>query len=486
MLDLNATMFYKVKFTISAVNTTDDLLWKIILHIKNWQTYKWNTRDKQILTTQNWNWTSLKKGGRIFSDDENTSVYIESEYYTAEDHFGQYWACSITEKRAPRPSYAPRQWVTEIGYEQDNPTSATFSCVLSYSDRPGFIGLCEDAPNPSIPKLINNILSDSTVQCHSGCDNLVSTPQKLKPGEWPQFWNRLTNKERELPYIYISPHRLDYESEDTRLLIDPAQLATVICGNAFVFYSDSLDFSREMQYLCPDGYSCYGGAVRIYFASIDMGSETDSYRHRYLSTAYMEEHGSDCVLQILRRALAQNVNFYDSFFRIDECRKRKEDLMRHKRMAEIQARHHAQLNKVESQTMNIAAEEEEKRLQAEDLAAGLIIQIDDLKNNNFNLSAQVENYRSAAVRSAELENALKNRFEITSLPESPQEVIDYFILIFGDRIAFSDSAIKSAKDCTLDASELWVVFFCAGYDNAGSLYQRGWKSFYRIQAYNWH
>ena len=459
MLDLNATMFYKTKFTISTIDETDDLLWKIVLHIKNWQTTKWNTKDKQILTTQNLNWTSLKNGGRIFSDDENNSVYIESECFSTEDRFGQYWACSITEKRDPRFGYAPRQWITEVGYEQEEPTSATLSCVLSYSDRPGFIGLCEDPPTPSIPNLIKNILSDITLRCYCGSDDLVSTPEKLEPGEWPQFWNRLTKKERQLPYIYISPRRIDYESENTKLLIDPEKLATIICGNALVFYADSLDFSREMRYLCLDSYSCYGGAIRIYFANIDTESETDSYRHRFLSAAYIDEHGADCVLQIFRRALTQNVNFYDSFFRVDECRKRKEDFLRHKRIAEIQKRHKIQLNKVETQAMSMAMKEEEKRLQAEETVNSLKTQIEDLRRNNFNLSAQVDNFSSAAARNAELELAQKNRLKISQLPESPLEIINYFICLFGDRIAFSDDAIKSVKDCTLNSSELWKVFF---------------------------
>lgn len=458
MLDLNATIFYKAKFTISAVDATEDLLWKIVLHIKNWQTAKWNTKDKRILTTQNRDWTSLKNGGRIFSNDEDTSVYIESEYFLAEELFGQYWACSITEKSAPRLGYAPRQWVTEIGFEQDNQTSVTFSCVLSYSDRSGFIGMYEDMPTPSIPKLIRNILSDKTIRCYCGSDDLMSIPKKLDIGDWPQFWSRLIDNMRELPYIYISPLRIDYESENTKLLIDAQELATIICGNALVFYADSLDFCREMQYLCPDNYSCYSGAIRIYFPHIDTSSETDSFRHRYLPAAYIEEHGSEYILKMLRRALAQNVSFYDSFFRVDECRKRKGDFIRRKRMAEIHTQYKVQLNEVENQTMNIAVEEENKRLLAEDLSASLQITINDLKRENFNLSAQVENYRLAAMKSAELERALKERYEVTSLPESAQEVINFFDLIYGDRIAFSDDALKSAKDCTLDASELWKVF----------------------------
>lgn len=40
MAELNATMFYKVKFSISAAKPDSDLLWKIIMHIKDWQIKK--------------------------------------------------------------------------------------------------------------------------------------------------------------------------------------------------------------------------------------------------------------------------------------------------------------------------------------------------------------------------------------------------------------------------------------------------------------
>ena len=37
MLDLNATMFYKVKFNIEALDPDKDLLWEIVMHVKEWQ-----------------------------------------------------------------------------------------------------------------------------------------------------------------------------------------------------------------------------------------------------------------------------------------------------------------------------------------------------------------------------------------------------------------------------------------------------------------
>ena len=52
MTELNTSIFYKVKFNICALNETDDLLWKVIYHIKNWLTRKYN-KEKEFLSANN-------------------------------------------------------------------------------------------------------------------------------------------------------------------------------------------------------------------------------------------------------------------------------------------------------------------------------------------------------------------------------------------------------------------------------------------------
>ncbi|MGI6150520.1 MAG: hypothetical protein ACOYIR_01000 [Christensenellales bacterium] len=450
MLDLNANMFYKAKFTITAIQPEDDLLWRIVLHIKNWQTRKWN-RENDILPTENRSWTGLKKGGSIVSEDN--SIIIKSEYFE-NDEGGQYWACSITEKRTALPGYTPRQWVTEVGYEQKDSTSAVLSCVLFYRDAPGFVGLLQEAPSLSTPNLIKHILRDRNLHCHSGRDTVECTPQELKTGDWPHFWDRLIDKDRELPYIYVSPY-IDPDSQEARLLVCPERLADVICGNAIVFFSNSPDFAEEMKYLCPKEYSCYGGTIRIYYPEIDLDSQTDPYRHRYIKAVSIEEWGSECVLQMLRRALAQNVNFYDSFFRIEECRKLKEHHKRRKRIAELEK----EKDHIENEALEILSEEEERRLLLEDCIEALEEEKRELKEENYKLNVQVQSYQTAARKCAQLETALENRGRLERLPDDPESVMRFFRDIFLEKLDFSDDAYKSAKTCKLDPCEQWRVFF---------------------------
>ena len=112
MTNLSAIIFYKASFTVSLNDSSQDLLWVIVRHIKSWQTKKYNYKGAHILTTDNRAWTALKSGSRIRSSD-GSLVYIQSEYYTPEkngirfpdDPTLQNWSCRIIERQVPPPGF---------------------------------------------------------------------------------------------------------------------------------------------------------------------------------------------------------------------------------------------------------------------------------------------------------------------------------------------------------------------------------------------
>ncbi len=459
MFDLSSIMLYKVRFSIKAVVKNEDLLWKIVLHIRSWQTSKWNCNGQLLINGSLTKWTMLKNGDRLYSEDQENTVYIESEFCATDSPDEQYWACKIIEKRRPAPGCAPRQLVTEIGYEQKSKSETIFSCVVSYSDAPGFIGPIEKTPSSSLPRLITSILADETIKCSCGFDDLLSVPLKLSPGDWQIFWEHIISPARELPYIFISPKRISYATEETKLLVDPFSLAKAVCGNAVVYYANSIDLVNEMNYLCDKNYICYGGAIRIYQSNIQTLDKEDSYRHRFLTASYIQDIGSEELIQIFRRALTQNVRFYETFFRIDECRKKTSEIIRHRRLLEIQNQHKAQMDELKNGKLDEAIEEEQKRLEAESREEELQKELADLKREKYNLAYQLEANRSAGKKNEDLEAALQCRNEISAYPKTPLEVITYFSLMFVDKIAFTDDAIRSAKDCTISSDDLWQVLF---------------------------
>ena len=314
---LNYTIFYKAKFMISSTCDGADLLWDFVKCVRQWQTEKWNNGGNVVVDDHLAAWSRLKDGNRLFSaNGSERPVYIESEYFSPKNNPAQrFWACKISEKKAKAPGYCERDWVTEIGFRQTDPTSAEFSCVISYGDTPEFIGRYEEVPDPTLPGLIRILIRNKRLRCYSGVDEVTNWASELKVGDFPVFRDALVNPERTIPYIYISPRKKCADSEETKLLLDPKKLSRVVCGNAKVFFSNSIAFTQEMSFMfnCKE-YSCYGGSIRVYRPTLDDRDANDAYRHRSLHPAFLEEVGEDEVLRIYRRALAQNVSFYENFF----------------------------------------------------------------------------------------------------------------------------------------------------------------------------
>ena len=452
MLDLNARMLYKVRFNIAPTEQECDLLWIIVMHVREWQTRKHNRNGQDIIPRQIQKWSALKNGDRIFSEDN--SVYIESDLFV-DDKRKTYWACRITETAIVSPGYAPRQWVTEIGFEQEDNAEAFLSCVLSYSDWAGFVGAYQDDPEPSIPNIIKRyILRDNRIRVFCGPDDATNEPIKLSVGDWPQFEERIRNRDRILPYIYISPY-VDGKDEEAhcKYYVDPHKLAEKMFGNALVFYADDMDFTEEMRYMSPD-YACYGGALRVY-----QPNTTEAARHRYMSRDDLVLLGEETVIKSLIRAFAQNVKFYESFLRMEQCQKLRTDLQRKKRLEELNRQHQAQMNEVESQKLDEAIEEERKRLEAEEWAEDLSQTVDEQKRRIWNLETQVDALNIYATENAGMKKSLESREHIDKMPSSRDDVVRYFQQVFADRLDFSASAIKSLKGCTLAPGVLWEFFY---------------------------
>lgn len=462
-MDLSANMFYKVKFSVAAKDKSDDLLWKIVLHIMNWQTTKWNKKGKTILTDNLHAWSDIKNGSRILT--KSNIVYIESDCFWEGQETVTKWACKITETPPLERRVAPRTWITEIGFEREKGNdSAVFSCVLSYEDRAGFIGPYQKVPEPSVPRLIKSIVQDNSLIVSSGIDSVSGKPERLYVGDWPAFLDRIENEERSLPYIYISPRVVDVEPLTTELLIDPNALAEVVYGNALVFYSNDIGFTQEAIYMNPE-YACYNGAIKVY-----QPGASKSFRNHFIGAQQIEECGSDEIIGYLRRAFSQNVHFYDSFFRIEECRRIKENYLTNTRFSQQFARITALVNQVkfdanakvgqiEEEALTMLQQEEQSRLAAEK-------DRDEYKNENtklrskvYSLETQVAQMTSAAMENEDLRRSVEARMLFSQKPDTVESVVHYFEEVFSDKIVFSDDAKKSLKYCILETDILWEVLF---------------------------
>ena len=451
MKDLCSTLFYKIKFNIAISGDAEesDLLWIIVKHIKDWMTHKHNKpKEKEALSSDSHDWTLLKNGGIIQGRD----IKIASEFCLVEEPFNaSFWACKIVEFPKASSGKAPRKWTTEIGFEPVSPDKASFSCIIYYNDFPGFLGEYEDAPNPSVPKLINSIWNDKRLICTDGIDKPTIVPKKLVKGDWNAFWERLTNSERTMPYIYISPLNR-HEDGEAANLIDPQSLARAVGANAIIYFADDKAVTDEMNRLCPEEYICYGGALRVYYPNLNIDNPNDQRKHRFLSSGYIRNYGSEHIIQVIRRAIAQNADFYDKIFRVEDCRQKREAIIRKKKLEELKRQHNSELESREESALELAME-------AEDLAKTLDDENKQLRDENYTLRLENSTYIGLAKENADLKRVSNNRLSIKEYPSSPQDIVNYFDATFCDKIAFSEDAISSLKDCTIPLDELWKCFF---------------------------
>ena len=173
MLDLNRTMFYKTEFDILAPKG-QDALWSVVLKIRGWIADK-ARRSSYRFPCDNATWTSLKNGTRAKAEGADVEMYsslhIEEGVYT--------WACRFAENVDLKDGSAPRQWLTEVGFKGRSLEEGTFSLVLSYSDRAGFIGPLQAVPGRSIPKLVDYLLKDDALDCTVSGINVKSGPVEV-------------------------------------------------------------------------------------------------------------------------------------------------------------------------------------------------------------------------------------------------------------------------------------------------------------------
>ena len=457
MRDLNSCVFYKVKMNIGFVNDQADYLWRIVWHIRNWITSKYDKQgisiDKEAGT-----WSNIKNGSKLWSKDKST-VYIESDQFVLMNKTTPeeiYWACKIVERGRSVNGLCPRNWVTEIGYEQKNKNSAEFSCMITYSDNPGFIGALDVEPNPTLPGLISNILRDSEMVCTIGSNKVSVFPEQLKAGDFPHFMELLKDENRELPYIYISPG-FDKDTKEVKTLVNPYKLARAVCGNAVVYYSDDIGFNEETEYLCPSEFACSKGKIRIYFPNIKFEDSNDSYKHIIVFPSNIKEMGEDGVIKLFRRALVQSIFYYETYFRLDGVKQQRDFVGRKYRLEKLQEEFKKNYNELQDEQLEELIQAEEQKEDLERQLEEIKKQLDEKEVEVFNLSSQVEYMRASHEKNKDLEGVVAIRNNIGEYPQNQEKICWFIKKLYADRIDFSEDAMKSIKDCEIPCDKLWNV-----------------------------
>lgn len=456
MRDLNKTLFFRTQFTVTCDDGENDILWQVVLKTRKWMCDKWQNRGYEIPRDYSY-WTKLKFGGRLTSTDANETVSFKSTFFSPEMYAEEpvedirtltafEWACVITEAFEV-PCRAPRDWTSEISYVQEKPGEGVLSVVISYADRPGYLGPVQDAPFFNVPRIVRWFLTDRNLVCKVGDTALSMQPFEVTEENLPEFWNMLSDPARELPVVYVSP-RIDEEG-NTTLLVEPKDLVWVLGPNALVAYAADTAVSRAMlDVVQSDSLRCTGGTVRVYAERPRFDEPGESNRHRFFSAHMIEEQGAETIVSYIGRALSQDVHYYHNILR-------RENVDAHVRRAKFvktaREKRLAQVAETEEQVLEDMVSLEEQLESSREEADVYAAEVDDLNEQLFNAKCQVEALKMAMNASC----SDKPHIKLEAWPPSPEGIVRLFLAAYPDRFDLTENAWGTLKDCTTNPDILW-------------------------------
>ena len=143
---------------------------------------------------------------------------------------------------------------------------------LSVSVRSYFL---EDVLGPTPPELVAGpptLVLDlfREFECHIGPDRLSAAPNRILPGNVPEFANRIFDPDRRLPFVAIS------QNWRRQTPINPNWLQSLLAGLAEVVTYDS-ETEEKLRDHIGFQLACFGGAMRIY----QPGCRRDDHRGRH-------------------------------------------------------------------------------------------------------------------------------------------------------------------------------------------------------------
>lgn len=449
MHDLNLNLFYKTSFDVESKERDGDALWSLLMSIRYWICRKWKRNGVKI-PDDNKHWSKLKLGARLYSTDEERSVRIESSAFCIDTGSGA-WACRITETFTSE-DFAPRQWVTEVGFAERQDAPARVSIVLSYGDQPGFIGPVKSEPTPSVPNLIKALMRNRRLNCTVSSRPLSLQATALATGDYLSFWSLISNRKRETAVVYVSPQFS--EDGEARLLVNPDGLAAILGPSAIVFFTTDKGFCEEMAYLLPDrNLRCNNGTVRVYAPSPRFDELEDHKRHRFFQPKLIESIGEDQVGLFLRKALAQDVSSYESMTRLDTVRVlRRRQAIETKTREAADAKARKRVEGAESQALEWVREVECERDDAKIECELLTEENDKLRSTVFSLKSRLD---SLDMRSAQTQVGI----DMSCYPDTAEGVARMLVSAFPERIDFTDRGWRSLDECASSPSLVWEALY---------------------------
>lgn len=317
-----AEVFYKCRFQTAPALELADPLWRIVVLVRTWLCGRHATMcaDDDVWRTR------VRDGGQCSSDSGD--VRIRSVMCENEEGGGFSWACRVEEidegddDPVTGGRFAGRTWTTEIGYrESGDDRRGEMGILVSCYNEPRFIGRVKSPGIPIVPDLVYLITGAADLRCGVAgipADRLVFEIGGTNPEHSAsKFWSLVTAADRTYPIVYVGTDWTGW------LALDPDELNRAIFPNALICNPADADAERRLMATQPAAVRCEWHGVSVFpptgkpivrengFDGDAIESIRDNDREQGVSHTLWGEDTPDPVIVMIRRALAEDVSFYE-------------------------------------------------------------------------------------------------------------------------------------------------------------------------------
>ncbi len=367
----------------------------------------------------------------------------------------QYWSLRFEHPDAVEKF---RRWNTDIGLEavdgQLLVSIATVHWVL-----PRYIGAEPSPPVPSAPGIVGRMLRMRGWRAVAGSEPLSTSPFGLAAGQGQALVERLANPKRTCPILLITR---SFPSGELKL--DGVKLARLLAGAASVVVAETSEVDKELEWLLPRHFRCWGGMVRVYQPGVRLDVDSDARRHRFFWREQIEEQTPEVIETMLIRGIARQSAYElgNRLTSLEDVRARGREL----RLAQLKQNRSESSDAEMVELLNAELESLSKaRIKEAEEFGARIKELNDWndeisqKNQELEDGLKTEQARARGLkavaddaerraRAAERRAAALD--SLGSLPENLLQMIALIEELHSDRVVFTDRAKEAAAGASIN------------------------------------
>jgi len=413
---------------------------------------------------KSWFFTGGRWRGRGRASAEVTTEFFEG---AGDPNSPDHWAVRY-EHPCAEAGADVRWWRTDVGFTRHVDEGGYRVSISNYHwIVSGYLGEDPATPPTSAPRLVRSFVESTCWEARAGSERLDTRPQTLAVGDGNVWAERLTDARRTCPLVYLADRHDGSPGQ-----LDAGRLAKLLAGAAVVVEGGRDGLDDELRWLVPQEYRCWDGAVRVYLPDIDLQNRFGGKRHRFFSANRIDVLGPEAVEDMLIVGLARR-----SPILAQRDVTSPEDVVARKREVRVAQLRQDAAEGPNQELLKLFEEENqaltEKSRGLENQAKSYSSALDTLELEKEDLLAGVEEQKRAAknlrsslvtteARVRQLERGLNAFRELQTLPGTVDEVVELARLVFPDRLRFTDRAVKSARDASInekpnEMGQVWAV-----------------------------